>query len=108
MALFSFFFANGGLGHLGVFGVIWGQNRKFLNLHKFNIKMKVLIPWLQKIGSRGHPAPNFGVFEVIWGQNSKFFKLGKTIYQNEALGPLITKKLIPKSPDPKLRVFGVT
>ena len=66
--------------------------------------MKLLAPWIQKRGFRGHPKssdPESGGIRFIWGQNPKIFKPRQNIYQNEALDALITKKWFPRSFDPK-------
>ena len=39
-----FYFASWGLGSLGVFGVIGGQNSNIFNLDSLYIKMKLLLP----------------------------------------------------------------
>ena len=58
----------GVLGHLGVFGVIWGQNPKIFKPRQIiyqNESLGALIT--KKVVSevtRGHPTPNWGVFVV--------------------------------------------
>ena len=71
----------GGWGSLGV------KFQIFQTLGRLYTKMKFLVSWLRKSGSRGHLTKNWGGFtnhpirfRVIGGQNLKILEPGHVIY----------------------------
>ena len=61
-------------GYLGSFGV---KILKFQNIGKLYTKMKLLVTWLRKSGSRGHLTPNWGYLGSFGVKILKFQNIGK-------------------------------